>query len=172
MVLSGREYFDSFWNWVDLLNYTAIMTSTVLRVIVYFDLVTFSELPPNVGDLYITHSFGQPLVGGLGIGYKERNDMMTSCQSLYAIAALLMWIRLIEQLGISREVGVLRIILARMISDVSTWFTITLCFTVGFGILFTIMMPGNVRNITPPPPDRIHSPNPYIYTYIYIYVYI
>ena len=40
------------------------------------------------------------------------------------------------------QVGVLRIILARMISDVMTWFIITLCFTIGFGILFTIMMPG------------------------------
>ena len=52
--------------------------------------------------------------------------------------------RFIESFGINKSLGVLRIILGQMASDIQQWFIITMLFTVGMGVAFTILMPGQI----------------------------
>jgi len=97
--------------------------------------------------LYVESPYGldgDNLEGGLV------SDLMGIRQSLYALALALVYIRFIQSASILKSVGVLQIILRKMLfDDLSKWLVIATCFSIGFGLAFTTLMPG--KTMTDPP---------------------
>lgn len=68
-------------------------------------------------------------------------DPLVLAQLLYAFALLLLCARMINTLKVNKGVGVLVIMLGEMIPQISMWFAIALCITMGCSLFFTVVMP-------------------------------
>lgn len=133
-------YFKSYWNICDFATYAFVLIAAMVRILAFADLTSAPGYDSDLGVLvWERHIYS----GDMGMSTQTRFDMLMLAQTLYALAMLLMCVRFTETLTCWKRVGLLLIIIRRMVTDVLNWLTITLLFTLGFSIFFTMLMPGN-----------------------------
>ncbi|KAL1503694.1 hypothetical protein AB1Y20_012167 [Prymnesium parvum] len=114
------SYFKSFENWLELFLYSCIFAVACMRVYVESYYSSYTSLShPGHWDL-----------------------MLDWCRCLYAVAVVLAFFRFIEVMKVDRQIGVLYIALLQMTTDIKNWFIINIFIILGFGIAFTVLMPG------------------------------
>eukprot|EP00966_Prymnesium_polylepis_P194760 4514846-Prymnesium_polylepis.1 len=72
----------------------------------------------------------------------QDEQMLDYARALYALAVPLGFYRYIEVLKLYESLGVLVITLEKMATDVNDWININLLLTIGFGVSFTVLLPG------------------------------
>lgn len=115
-----RLYIRDFWNKIDLLNNALVFITMGMR------LVTISGETNSAGDADNNYL---PLLGPrVRLGY--------------ALVVILTCSRTLQFLRYFESIGVLSIVLGFMVNDVISFFAFILVFSFGFGVAFSVLMPG------------------------------
>eukprot|EP00966_Prymnesium_polylepis_P070756 1644295-Prymnesium_polylepis.1 len=133
MVRKGREkyrleekteayfvYFQDGQNWIELAFYGCILTVAGLRL--------WAEAAYDATRL---DEFSGRWV-----------QLLDFCRALYAVAVVLGFYRYIEVMKVYESLGVIYIALQSMYADIGNWITINGFIILGFGVAFTVLMPG------------------------------
>jgi hypothetical protein len=79
-------------------------------------------------------------------------------RTLYAMMIILLYVRVLQYLRYYRELGVLTIVIGHMMRDIVNFLIVLLCFSVGFGFAFVVLMPGETHDHPPLPEFLGESP--------------
>ena len=165
---NGGSYFLDSWNRLDITTYFLILSTAVLRIIMWVDCdepglpESFSAygVKGNYPRTFTTAYYCPTGDGRFGLGapvseewngyngmQSRRDQMLIYCSIAYALGAICNFLRLINSCSYWESVGVLKIILSRMIkNDISSWFVITIWVTLGFSVAFAVLEPANANN--------------------------
>ena len=127
----ATNYFSDLANASDMLNYSPSLWPPSCA----------SQSPSITGRT--RPSGGSSTVGLLGIDYGARQMALRYIQFLYGWSSKLLCGRMINMLKVDRGVGVLIIMLGNMVPEITMWFVLALCITLGFA-LFAVVLPGDV----------------------------
>ena len=109
-------YFQSALNWIDVFNSFSVVASMVIRVSV-------SIAPHSIAPSHMVM-------------------YMQAVQCLYALAGITIIVRCAFSLSIFENFGVLWLMIIRMAWDVVNWLLVVFFISLGFGVAYTILMPG------------------------------
>lgn len=125
-VLALRYYSGSFWNQVDILTACIVLAIMVLRLRCRGELGICAEAlcnKENEGEVSCT-------------------DQQIIARGLYAVAIVLIWLRLLQTMRIHKGVGILSIIFGCMLEDVAPFVALFAVICPAFGLALGALSPG------------------------------
>uniref|UniRef100_A0A7S4BVR2 TRPM SLOG domain-containing protein n=1 Tax=Chrysotila carterae TaxID=13221 RepID=A0A7S4BVR2_CHRCT len=123
----GLQYLRSSGNLLDLTHIFLVLIIAAFRIMAYYGY--FDDTLRCFDAIGICGRSNTALVLGF-------------CRCGYALVVVVVFSRFIDSFKCYRSFGLLYITMLNMIQDVTDWFKLVIFITIGFGVAFTVLLPG------------------------------